>query len=244
MLRLALPLVCGAALLWQRSDGAPAPRAALAARTVVTAEPPWYVAAGPQSGLGHPKAVPDMPHPPPDAVPDASERNELRQHDVRDLVAMGLAMDEVASRVEHEAGAEKGSVTTRVNVLEVLAPEAIQLRVEHALEERRRIGTCTLRIHPVADLVMTVQEYEQLQASLRDSTSLPCDAFEALPTQPFEIESLVDVILQTIGEGVMTIRPQGNNLVVLAQPAAQYRIAGFLDDLRSDGEEPEDDSRR
>jgi hypothetical protein len=47
---------------------------------------------------------------------------------------------------------------------------------------------------------------------------------------------LIEVIRQTIGEGVVTITAQGRNLVVLAEPFAQRRIADFLDDLRSNVE--------
>jgi hypothetical protein len=170
----------------------------------------------------------------PEADAGASgEHTVLYQHDVRDLVARGLAVEELALAVESRCGV--AHVTPLVNVLETTVSEETHLRIERFLDVRRRIGPCELRIHPVADLVCTTEELKAMQAETCRELGIDPDLFEPVePSQPFAIDSLVDVIWQTMPEGIVTISAQSRNLVVLGSLKAQARIAEFLDDLRKD----------
>jgi len=76
---------------------------------------------------GAPAATTDRSDP--DRLDTASPRDEtdaeaahVGWHDVRDLVAIGYAIDGIASRVAREC--ESATVTGRVDVLEVTAPES------------------------------------------------------------------------------------------------------------------------
>lgn len=197
------------------------------------------------------EAEPDgMEGAPPPARPP--EPGVLRQHDVRDLVAIGFRVEEVARWALEVC--KEADVTTRVNAVEMIAPEDAQIGYERLLDKMRR-RPYVVRIHPVADLVCTLEEWtalqEELAVELRAGGYDPpgdsdpaVSVDEAEPATPFDIESLVEVISATVGDGVGTIHPSGRNLVALADPAAQVRIADFLDDLRSNTEEDVDRLRR
>lgn len=158
---------------------------------------------------------------------------------MRDLVAVGFDIERVALSIENEC--RRVLVTAHVNVLEVLAPEATQLDVERLLDEKRRTGPCELRIRPVADLVCTVEEFRALQASLAGDVPIgdepalagleACAAAdgEPEPASPFEIDSLVEVIRQTIGDGVATIAgPQPGGARRAGGPRPRRPVPGRL----------------
>jgi hypothetical protein len=141
MVRLAVPVLCCAVVLWARAEaGRRVARAAPATVAVTSADPPDLEVPAPAETLGEPEDSPraDAPR------PQNAAEDELRQHDVRDLVAIGFTIEELVLRVEYAAKA-KGRVTPRVNILELLGPEGMQLDVERALDEKRRTGTRSTR---------------------------------------------------------------------------------------------------
>jgi hypothetical protein len=171
---------------------------------------------------------------------------------VRDLVAIGFRVEDVA--LWALSVCKEADVTPRVNVVEVVAPEDAQLLYERLLDEKRG-RPYVLRIHPVADLVCTLEQWTALQKDLAvelrtggydppDDGDTAAAEDEAEPFSPFDIDSLAEVIRETVGQGVGTIHASGRNLVALAAPATQLRIADFLDDLRSNTEEFADGLRR
>jgi hypothetical protein len=246
VLRLAVPALFCAALLWWPSGAESRPRAAReagatnpfefpVAAALVAEEVPALRGEAAPDDAGDGQAGPPEPGPP--------ERAVLRQHDVRDLVAIGFRVEEIARWARDVC--KDAEVTTRVNAVEMIAPEDAQIGYERLLDEKRR-SPCVLRIHPVADLVWTREEWTALQEELADGIraggydppggggpAAPED--EAEPAAPFDIEDLAEVIAATLGDGVVSIDVAGvpRCLLVHADPAAQVRIGRFLDDLRS-----------
>jgi len=239
VVRLALPLLCCAALLWGRSGVEAEHRATCGAPAVVAEEPVTAAAVdseSPSSSTGPcgPDAVPQTGDPPPPGEPLPSDPAELRQHDVRDLVALGYSVDQIASWLEWEGTATR--VTVRVNVLEILAPEATQVQLERVLEDTRRNGKRVLQFYEVTDLVCATQEIRMLRARTVEDDARSRDAADAdaeVEAARFDTDSLVELIEATIGEGSACVQPKDRWLVVRATPRVQAWIARILDDLRS-----------
>ncbi|HEX5136554.1 MAG TPA: hypothetical protein VFY93_06260 [Planctomycetota bacterium] len=242
VLRLALPAISCAVLLWFGSDVGPVPRAHGSARRVWQALVLPDAVARVDADVSVPSAAAPTRTTTDDAVasgsagPVSAAPAVRRQHDVRDLVALGFTVDDIARWTV--MAFEDGEVTPRVNVVEVVAPEEAQLRYERLLDRKREVPY-VLRIHPVADLVCALEELAALQedfvVELRArgyAVGDPVDPEnEPEPTSPFDIESLAEVIRATV-QGVGAVHASGRNLLALADPATQVEIARFLDDLR------------
>ena len=162
----------------------------------------------------------------------SADRHVLCQHDVRDLIARGHTVEDVASWVRGECKDTK--VTPRVNVLEIRAPDETQLRVERLLETKRRSGPYVLRVHPVADLVAELRDFvppQVIHGSEEAGAPLVKSDVDN-EEEPYRIDALIEVVGDSV-KGVATVSARGRNLVVLAEPAAQIEISLLLDDLRA-----------
>ncbi len=95
-----------------------------------------------------------------------------------------------------------------------------------------------LQFYDVKDLVAKIQDFPGQEINLVPSKYQPPEAEEAPePTSPFEIDSLIEVIKQTIEPSAWEIEgaaidPKNGVLVVRQIPEVHARIGQFLSDLR------------
>jgi tetratricopeptide (TPR) repeat protein len=106
------------------------------------------------------------------------------------------------------------------------------------LSKEEAIDKPVLQFYDVKDLVAKIQDFPGQEINLVPSKYQPPEAPEVPePKSPFEIDSLIEVIRQTIQpsaweiEGV-DIQPKNGVLVVRQIPEVHQKIAQFLSDLR------------
>lgn len=145
---------------------------------------------------------------------DEQPATDLRCYYVGDLVARGFAIDEIAGWVERAYSGV--AVTPRVDVLVI--QEASERQVEQILT-RWRLATSHFmkRVYAVGDIVTWLEEVEFV-SPLRGE-------------KPLGIGDLIEVTLATV-EGEAMIREEGDDLIVLAEPAVQRKVDWFLRSLQ------------
>jgi len=147
---------------------------------------------------------------------------------------------------EEKADAEIVLKVDNVSVEQVLdlvtEPNEMAWKVRNGvvmiLSKDEAIEKPVLQFYDVKDLVAKIQDFPGQEINLVPSKYQPPEAEEAPePTSPFEIDSLIEVIKQTIDptaweiEGAQ-IEPKNGVLVVRQIPEVHGKIGQFLSDLR------------
>ncbi|MHC4934232.1 MAG: tetratricopeptide repeat protein, partial [Planctomycetota bacterium] len=108
------------------------------------------------------------------------------------------------------------------------------------LDKEEALDKPVLQFYDVKDLVAKISDFPGQEINLVPSKYQPpeVDDEELEPTSPFEVDSLIEVIRQTIEpeswdtiEGA-NIEPKNNVLVVTTTPEIHQKIGSFLTDLR------------
>ncbi|MHC4340196.1 MAG: hypothetical protein ACYSX0_08295 [Planctomycetota bacterium] len=108
------------------------------------------------------------------------------------------------------------------------------------LDQEEALDKPVLQFYDVKDLVAKISDFPGQEINLVPSKYQPpdMDDEELEPTSPFEVDSLIEVIRQTIEpeswdtiEGA-NIEPKNNVLVVTTTPEIHQKIGSFLTDLR------------
>jgi hypothetical protein len=167
------------------------------------------------------------------------------EHEVRDLVAAGYAIERLASLVTDRC--DGLVVTPRVNILELRGSMNSQLRAERLLEDLRRVnqGDRELRRHPIADLVSDVDVaplFQLTQVSVSDESSTPLFGSPE-PRQaawPPKTEVLMKAVRAVFADAdcsgyAVNSSEKNRVLLVFADRVTQDEVARYLDDLRAAG---------
>jgi len=147
---------------------------------------------------------------------------------------------------EEKADSEIVLKVDNVSVEQVLdlitEPNEMAWRVRNGvvmvLSKDEAVDKPILQFYDVKDLVAKIQDFPGQEINLVPSKYQPPEAAEVPePTSPFEIDSLIDVIKQTIEPSAWEIEgaaidPKNGVLVVRQIPEVHQKIAQFLSDLR------------